>query len=54
MYCFASIPSSNELSLENMNHPVVRKKFPLFSLLLFQARAAKDGNMSANFIILVG
>ena len=54
MYCFAIIPSSNELCLENMKHPVDGKKIPLFSLLFFQPRAAKDGNMSANFIILVG
>ena len=55
MYCFVIIPSSNELlSLENMKHPVDGKKIPLFSLLFFQPRAAKDGNMSANFIILLG
>ena len=54
MYCFAIIPNFNELSLGNMKHPVDGKKIPLFSLHFFQARAAKDGNMSANFIILLG
>ena len=54
MYCFAIISNSNELSLENLKHPVDGKKIPLFSLLFFQPRAAKDGNMSANFIILLG
>ena len=55
MYCFVIIPSSNELlSLENMKHPVDGKKNPLIQPPFFQPRAAKDGNMSANFIILVG
>ena len=54
MYCFAIISSSNELSLENLKHPVDGKKSPYSASFFFQPRAAKDGNMSANFIILVG
>ena len=41
MYCFAIISNSNELSLENLKHPVDGKKIPLFSLLFFPTKSSK-------------